>query len=269
MGTNVTGGAANTKGSYVALTASSGQETKDITLACLATTSFSWSAFLTDIATGAAASEVVVISNILMDNQGATSGNEGVKGWRVTLAIAASTRIAARCQTSDGADVCEIAITLTTTAGMPGLTSTTTIGTATGTSRGTQLDPGGTINTKGSWAQLSASTGAVTQWIMAMVANHSQGGAPASVRWCIDIGTGAVGVDVALIPDMRFAAGGTTIVLAPNSYSMLTYIVASTRIAARASASNNTATVRLIDVAAVLGVAPSEAGGGGQVSCVF
>jgi hypothetical protein len=135
------------------------------------------------------------------------------------------------------------------------------------------VDPGASINTKGStYSEMTSSSSAITQSLTCM---FSMGGntAPQTFLAAVDISTGAGGAEVVLVPDLRLSgrdlvAGSGVLMVAPRSYTMLTYIAASTRIAVRASSNINDATDRLFDVALVAGTAPAE-GSGGEVSHVF
>lgn len=263
-GTTLTAaGSSHTKGSYTAFTASSSFAAQLVSLFALITSNQATD-YLFDIATGAGGAEVVVIANLALTHLGTTT-SPGVYGeWSVPLAIASSTRIAGRCQCSTASDVVELALTLVASNGAVGCTSTETIGADTSTTTLAQVDPGGTANTKGAYTQLSASTGIVYQVIMPIIHEiaHNTSG---SVRWALDIATGAGGAEVVLIPDLRLKSNTTWLINGPASYTFLTYIAASTRIAARASCSVNTATLRLCNVGAVGAVAPAESGGGSGV----
>ncbi len=263
-GVTITANASNnTKGSYTQLVASTPFACQMIQVSIQAGTSAADITYLLDIATGGAGSETDIVANLLVDNQNTISANESVRQFIVPIAIASGVRLSARCQCSTGSDTLEIAVTLISTNGAPGLTSAVTVGASTGTSRGTQIDPGGTANTKGSWVQMVASTASTYQWLMLMMDNFGQTSPAASARWAIDIGTGGAGSEVVLVPDLRVARGTTPIVCAPTMYPILTYIPSGTRVAVRASCSINTATSRLFDAAIVFGVAPVESGSGG------
>lgn len=255
----------NTKGSYVQFIASSpfaaAQEFVKLTTQPSATQNI-----LVDVATGAAASEVVVIANIAASQAG-TITTTTAGAWQFSLTIAASTRIAMRMQSTIGGNTCAATITLIATGGMVGLSNTETIGVSTSTSLGTQIDPGGTANTKGSYSQISASTGLVYQYLALILSNPGHGNL-SGAAWCMDVATGAAASEVVLIPDLRMdgvSAGAATVeIAAPTGWSLITYIAASTRIAVRASCSINTATTRLFDASIVGGPAsPESAGGGG------
>lgn len=260
-GNNVSANAsANTKGSYVEFVASSPFACQKIIVFALGATNSS-GAHLFDVAIGAGGAEVVKIANITGQHFGTTSSNAMHGQWMFPFAIAGSTRIALRTQSNIGSHTLEIAVTLVASSGAVGLTSTETVGVDTTTSFATTVDPGGTASTKGAYAQLSASVGSTWQWVFILTTNiaHGQSG---GIRWAIDFAIGAGGAEVVLIPDLRAHGATTWLIPSPTGYWVLTYIASSTRIAVRASCSINTATARLIDIAAIGGIAPSEGGSG-------
>ena len=92
----VTGGAANVKGSYAQIIASTSKRAIAITV--IAQNSSSGAPYAIDIATGGAGSEVVLIGNILLRIED-TLGDARTASFPVL--IPAGTRIAARCQERD------------------------------------------------------------------------------------------------------------------------------------------------------------------------
>jgi hypothetical protein len=251
-------GANNTKSAYVQAVASAPFTSNQAIIHWQFTQSLSRTCLL-DIATGAAASETVVVPNLLNEGNAGSTSWVG-KSWDLPLSIPMGSRIAARYQINDitggltpnsGPQ-----ITLSAGGGRPGITSFTNYGAATSTSRGTQVDPGGTIDTKGSYSQMTASTAAVSQSITLCMTGIGNT-APTSSRWKIDIATGAAASEVVLIPDLLYTAAGTVFRYQGSGQTFPTYIPASTRIAVRASSGINDATDRLIDVAVVVGTAPA------------
>lgn len=246
-GTAITAsGSANTKGSYAEFVASTANATNylDWKISFSSTTNGS---FLVDIATGAAASEVVLIPNILAEGIATSSARaNGLYGpWLVD--IASSTRVALRCQASTGSMAVGVSsLGLWNAGDTDGATGYAAYGVSTATSEGTTIDAGGSANTKGSYAELTASSGAVTQQLTLITSIRNTGAV--STRWAIDIATGAAASEVVLIPDVRRSIGASLNHLYPRSNTWLTYIANSTRIAARASCGTSDATDRLIRV---------------------
>lgn len=113
---------------------------------------------LIDIGTGGAGSETVVAANIPVGfRQVAAAGNQGVV--HLPLHIASGTRVAVRAQSAMLSQSVTVRLGLTNSA--PGHTSPTTIYDLcanTATSRGVDLTVPGSLNTKGNWVDLVAST---------------------------------------------------------------------------------------------------------------
>lgn len=265
-------GSTNTKGSYTELVSATGFDSTMIEITVqVMTASATAPLYLLDIATGGAGSETVVIPNLLVEKESA-SASSGVNGARyvLPLAVANGTRVAARCQSTTAGAVMQVVITLWTAGGCPGITSFTNAGANTSTSGGVQIDPGGSANTKGAYAQLTASTTSVAQWVLIM---YTLGGnsAPSTARWYIDFATGAAASETVLIPDSPLSLGfGSGVWFAsPRSRGFVTYVPASTRLAMRASCNITDATDRLIQAAVLYAPAPSEPSGSGGGAWAF
>lgn len=260
-GTTVTAaGSANTKGSYTQLVASIGVTTNRVTVTMTHIDEIDGLQMLIDLATGAGGAEVVQIPNLGTDN--AEGGGSGIGCITIPWEIPIGTRVAARCQASSMSAIVALALTCCATGGMRGVTTMTNYGANTADSGGTQVDPGGTANVKGSYAQLSASTSGLLQWALLDVT----GGGDStflSVGWAVDLATGSGGAESVLWSDVR--CGRRDVQVSAFNYAgrlqgFLTYIAAGTRIAARASASQNDASARKIDVSLIGGQAPQTGG---------
>lgn len=253
--------AAHTKGTYAQFVASTTFASNSVHVEVPQTVA-SANGFLFDIATGAAASEVVVIPNILAEGCSTSTSLCGAESLAFNLSVAGSTRLSARCQCTTGGLTMAVALTLIAAGSVPGITSFTNDGANTATSTGVSIDPGGTANTKGAYTQLSASTGAVTQFYALSMTTGSNTTRANDAIWAIDLATGAGGAEVVLVPDLRSSSGTGGLVLmltmVPRAYSDMIYIAASTRTALRASCSTNNATDRLFKAAMLSGTAPSE-----------
>lgn len=117
-------------------------------------------------------------------------------------------------------------------------------------SGGTSVDPGGTVNTKGSWAQLTASTDNDISWLMIAIGNArlSRTGA---VHGLLDVGIGAGGSEKIILPDLPHRTGTTSDMNKPGPSLFGPFAVeipAGTRLAARRQADSNNATDRLVDI---------------------
>ena len=250
-------GSANVKGSYAQISASIGFTCNAIYLDCYGGNSQN-DEYKLDFATGAGGAETVVIPDITLT---LANGDPTEKGSRrFPLAIASGTRVSARVACTTGSRNLRCALTIMAAGGVAGI-STFIVGGP------TAIDPGGSANTKGSYAQLFASTSAVLQWLsigMATAALSTIG-----TSWYADVATGAGGAEVVLIPDINAVIGVSNGAIHHCFHEMLTYIAASTRIAVRASSDNTSAGTRGFDATLIGGTAPSESSGGGAFSAAY
>lgn len=259
IGSTVTADASNNvKGAYTELTASSAFECNRIKFIAPGL-SATVVRFLFDLATGAGGGETVIIGNIAAEGTSTGAATYGRGVYPFDLEIAASTRIAVRCQCTTGGTTANVAITLIAAGDSQGPTTYTTYGADTSDSGATAVDPGGTVDTKGSYVELASSTSALIQFL-ALIVTYGHGGVPALLEsWCFDLATGAGGGETVLIPDLRFGQAATGIssapILQPRSYGMRSYIAASTRVATRCSSTNNSAGARVLDAQLIGGTA--------------
>lgn len=273
VGTTLTAsGSTHTKGSYAELVASLGFTANTVDVVVTATDATSGRRYLFDIATGAGGAEVVVVPNLYAEGESAASAGYGAGIYPLRLAVASGTRVSARCQSQTGSATMAIAVTFSAAGGVAGCASYTAYGTDTANTQAVgQVDPGGTADTKGSYLELTASTGIVIQELLAVM-QRGPAASTAGATWAIDIATGAGGAEVVLIPDLRHVVGanaGSNTASQPRSYRFPTYIASSTRLAVRASCSINTANSRLRDVVLYGATAPSESGSSGSGAWAF
>lgn len=262
---------ANVKGIYAELTSSSGFECNEIDFHIRAAGATGQArAILADLATGAAASETVIIPNVPSDsNSDSSAAAEG----RLTLplTIASGTRFAWRIQVNSTTNNTANAwLSLRAAGDTDGPTSYANYGADTSDSGATQVDPGGTADTYGGYSQVTASSGLVGQILALMITK--QAAVPNQVLlWAVNIATGAAASEVVLIADtpFQYQASSTVDAGVQSRYrTFLTYIASGTRIAVNASCNSNSNPARLIDVAILLATAPSESGGGGSSGTV-
>ena len=228
--------AANTKGSWVELSATTTYDTAQIIV---------WfkrqgtQNFLIDIGIGAAGSEVVLVPNLhIASVLGITTPNLCFS-YSCPIAVPKGVRLAARCQ--DGAGSLTIQIGVTLIAASPfnrGYQRAETIGTV-NSILGANIDAGATANTKGSWGQISAATSFDYKALIPVV--YSQSNAPASDQdGLVDIGIGAAASEVVVLPNLPFSAES---VAGNRSATALPltgiYIPSGSRVAARAQCSTN------------------------------
>jgi hypothetical protein len=247
-GLAVTGSAsAHTKGSYVQLIASTAEEYSGLML------TFGSSSICTgllDIAIGSAGSEQDIVPNIMFQT-GVIGGLAGSATF-LPLRIPAGSRIAARLQTVAGGSQVVRFCLLGFTGGYssrPPLGRATTYGVNTGTSRGTSIDPGASANTKGSFAQIVASTANNIRALM--ICLGSQGNpAPTSTNWLIDIGIGPA-TEKVLVANLFMNSHLASGLFMPSHYFLPVSIRAGTRVAARAQCGSTDPTDRLFDISLI------------------
>jgi hypothetical protein len=127
--------------------------------------------------------------------------------------VPAGSRISVRCQDNFGSSTAFVSGLLVAGgfAGQPPLNTVTAYGANTATSTGVTADAGGTANTKGAWAQITAATTAAMKAIMVSGIRAAPGTAQvADYAHLVDIGVGASGSEQVLIPNMVFQASLTT-----------------------------------------------------------
>lgn len=251
----ITGGTSNTKGSYGELTSSSAFECNSVRLAVTESTAIA-QRILIDLATGPGGSETVVVPNIVAANPSGGAARHAGQVFELPLTVPSGTRIAARHQSSQGAQNLFVALTLIAAGDTPGVSAFTAYGADTSTSGGVSVDPGGSANTKGSYAEVTSSTTAVVQFLMLCLTCGGNSN-PSASQWAVDLATGPGGSETVLIPDLR-TNGSAGDAPRLRAYSLLTYIPASTRIAVRASCDITDATDRVLQVGLIATTAPPE-----------
>lgn len=241
----VPGGTVHTKGSWVQLIASTSFAADGIVVKA-AIVLVAVGQHLTDIGIGAAASEQVLLPDLF--SQWATLPSPAL--YVLPIRIPAGTRISARTQSN--ATTSQIVVSGQIFQGgwdMPRLGRLTAYGVNTADTGGTQVDPGGTIHTKGSWSELVASTAHRTRHL-----SIAFGGQNNLVRTTanqlLDVGIGAGGSEVVLIPNIFVYQNLSTDSFHPLVTQYPCDIPAGTRIAVRAQSSITDATDRLFDVMA-------------------
>lgn len=201
--------------------------------------------FLVDIGIGAGGSEQLIINNLHVDPRGFC-----VHAFPFPISIPVGTRIAARCQSTVGSAGCRVALTLLSHGFLGGVKPNvvTTYGAATGTTGGTQIDPGATANTKGAYSELTAATTAPIRELLVSVGNRSNT-ALALAGYLLDIAIGAAASEQVIIPNLPITAGSLSNEFAPHVFPPLSVnIPTGTRLSARAQSTTNNATDRLFDV---------------------
>lgn len=232
LGTTITSnGAANTKGNYAQLIAATANDA-DGFIVEFTRSNVANQSFLVDLATGGAGAEVVLVANMMM--RADELGNVGYSFY-VPKAIAAGTRLAMRCQDSNGGSsiIGEVLLVRGGLAERLTCATVATYGAETGDSTGTGVDPNDTANTKGTWAQITAATSSEIDAI-AVIAGCSS--APAgNLDLLYDIGTGAAAAETVVVANLALQYRASQKNVSPVAFSPLPLsIPAGTRIAMRA-----------------------------------
>jgi len=202
LGTAVTSGAANTKGSWAELSASIPNDVIGFWL-CFQYPE-TWR-YMVDVGVGSGPS--TLISNIYWHIR---PNSVSTHMW-IPLALPAGEALSLRCQ-SGGASRVIYATVLAQRSGFCAarpLALSDTYGCTTATTVGVSVDPGGTINTKGSWTEITSSTTNELRAITLMVGNGSDSTTPtiSNMAWLCDIGVGSAGNEVAIVGNLPLFAG--------------------------------------------------------------
>ena len=249
--TSVTSGAANTKGSYAELLASSTVDAHSIIIYVSETASTNIESFLIDIAIGAAASEQVIVPNFQYNQRG-LYGEEVAAVIRLPYPIPASSRVSARCQSATASGVVRVAVFLISGRSEDVIGKIYDYGTLTASSAGTSVNAGGTINTKGSWTELVASSAELKG--MFVTVGPIAGGAQ-DAGFFIDIGLGAAASEQVVIPNLHVWVETDGAIMSQSVWPIFWVPAPSgSRISARVQCTTADATYRILRIA-VYGVA--------------
>lgn len=249
LGTTITApGSNNTKGSYSQLIATAPFDVGGMLVSGYFSHASGTVHGLADIAIGAAASEQVLLPNLLFHRT--SSSGKPTPPVLFPCSIPAGSRIAARYQASSGSgSILQLAATLLPAGGAYPIRSgvCTVHGAVTATSKGTQVDPGGSANTKGAYAQLVASTVRHSRWAVLTVSEDAAAAGLAS--WMLDLAIGAAASEQIVVPNILFtgyqdnqAALGVHRVFIPLA------LPAGSRVAVRAQSTNTASTFRELSV---------------------
>jgi hypothetical protein len=262
---NPVSGAANTKGAYVQVTASTPYASSRLFLIFEFGTTGTQRYYLIDLATGAAGAETVVVANLAVHVDLEQIASAFIP---VNVDLPAGTRVAMRVQCSTATSGITAHVYLENRA-IASLANPATYGTDLTTSRGTSIDPGGTAATKGSYVQLSASTSSRIDTAVLCVTHDPTATISTGLRWAIDVATGAAGAETIVIPDITIAGNAITTATRPGVMYFPVAIAAGTRVAVRCNCNVNTANIRKICVTLVgMQEPPAAASGASAVAYV-
>jgi hypothetical protein len=202
--------------------------------------------FLVDLGIGASGSERVLVGDILV---GCGGGGRDFSQFYCPIPIPAASRLSARIQCSAASKTLMLGLLVlgAVPALWPRLARTITYGAVAGTSRGTQLDPGGTANTKGAWTEIAAALTNPVKWLIGCVSR--QGDATAATAFFrLDIAVGAAGVERVVVPDMLFYIAASSDELMPRFFALPCALASGLRLAARCQSDQGAAGDRELDL---------------------
>lgn len=245
--TITTGGTPNVKTSWTQLVGSTPYDMNMIELFITITNAAN--SLLLDIGIGSGGSELVVVNNIL-----AAGASQVSHVLRLPLFIPAGSRVAVRAQGAMATEQIRVSFTGWFENTTPNGAWTETYGANTGDSGGTLIDPGGSSNTKGAWVELTAATAIPIKFLILCI-GHAEDTTRSTGGRTVDIGYGAAGSEIVLVPDIALiSSSGTDNVTPLFNGAYVVDIPAGTRLAVRAQCSFNTANDREFD-ATLIGVA--------------
>lgn len=254
QGTSISCGT-NAKGSWAQLIASTAFD-GDLLLIQVSgdTATFITASMLFDIGIGAAASEQVVVPDVLFaTDQWCANGSATML---VPCKVPAGSRIAARGACTDagtGLRITAHVINIGMGAYYPQGGKIVSYGSASADSGGTSVDPGATANTKGAYAQITASTSEDLRGVVLCMGNQNVSHTT-TCNGLLDIAIGGAGSEVIVIPDFHYGVDTNAEMWLPIFSPLIPVCIPSgSRIAARAACSINTASIRLMDVV-IMGV---------------
>jgi hypothetical protein len=260
---SATSGTPHVKGAYAQVTASTAFASSRLLVSGIASSVVNLRILL-DIATGAAGSETDVVSNLLFfADSDVISGAVAI----LSVDIPAGTRIAIRCQSTTSGATFLVQLAQDSRA-IGSLTAPVTYGVTTITTLGTQLDPGTTINTKGAYAQLTASTTARLDTLLVCVTfdNTLTTAVPGGTSWHVDVATGAAGSEVVVLPDLYLFANVLADAARPMMLQFPLVIASGTRLAMRCDCTRNGSSDRFLRATLVGMQEPATTGGATSVA---
>ena len=242
----------NTKGSYATVSGATPVEAVRVIVSLweVSRAAVTNRDFLVDLSTGGAPDEVVLFGNLAVSS---TQTHAGHARYDFPCLIPAGTVLRARVQSTATNATLYISVILISGTGVA--RTVTTYGADTTDSGGTNVDPGTTINTKGLWAEITPSCAAMEAVIVRFgnaAATLGLGTLRANGRnFFVDVGTGALGAEVAVLENLSLHQDGASSFLTPDLSPLIPFTApAATRLVARAqmNGANPTATDRQFDL---------------------
>lgn len=254
----IVSGTADAFGDYVELISSTTEDSKWVILDLCAVTTNGGRSSIVEIAVGAAGAETGLFKAYIPH---CTSSESGKTKIAVPASVASGSRVSIRVKsnvqsTSVYANVCLASYDMWGTS-----TQNEFIGE--NGSKGVVIDPGATINTKGSWVEITPATSHDYDYIILFMGND-QNAADSNFRFLVDVATGSAGSETVLLENI-FQSSDTLEGGHGVAHPFFVSIPSGTRISARAQCSGNDATDRLLDIS-ILGVNMNSSGGGAPIT---
>lgn len=241
-------GSANTKGAWADLGSATGFSYEAITVWCYRGSSAA--DYLLDIGISDGSNRFVLIADLHM--AGAKLAVEYGFHLTIPVRVPAGAQLSARVACSTLGATLDVGVVghASGVAGVPGFSRSVALF-APATSRGIAVDPGGTANTKGSWAEITASSPERVAAMYGLVGFNGDIARASVASLLLDIGIGAATAEYVLYPNMHISWGATRDgpSICPRIPPFAAAIPAGTRIAARAQCGIITVGDRTIDLA--------------------
>ena len=242
----VPSGTAHVKGGFTELLASTGFSYTNLLIGF---SSRDNDVAIVDIAIGSAGNEEVILHDLLVDLSTDTSRFDS-QSTMLPVSIPAGTRISGRVQagsTTTNGPAAKFIGFGGSLSESSALSQSNAEGINLGTTRGTQVDPGATVNTKGAYSQLTASS---TKDYKGFFLTLDQNGntAPAAAHFLIDIAIGGAASEQIILPEYWRQSDTDDVPGAHFSPFFPIAIPIGTRIAARAQSTTNDATDRIFNI---------------------
>lgn len=236
-----TPGAANSKGAWLQLIASSQAASRIL----ISAESSGLADCLVDIGVGGSGSEQVIIPDLLFSGR-----SELFNGFGFDISIPAGTRISARYQVHNVSFTLYTVVMLLNGHFLSGSPHNKVIayGPDTSDSGGLAVDPGGTANTKGSYSELTSSSTRRIRKLHIALGNRANN-VRSFANFLLDIAIGAASSEQVIIADIPLLGTQNELIASNIGTSFSVDIPAGTRIAARCQCSITDATDRVLDLA--------------------
>lgn len=240
---NVTSGSGvSTKGAWTELVAALPKAIRGFDVYLIGAEVGIW--FACDVGIGAAGAERVIAPDLLHQTFNDFNGEGRI--YRFPYALPAGARLSMRAQTHQSAPKvvrCALVGHVASSAeGPQGAQRIVQYGLNLGTTFAVSVDPGGTAAVKGAWVTLAAATTAPIRRLMLSVVPVS---AVVFMAWNADIGVGAAGAEVVLVPDIPFGAADIGKAILPPVHTFDVSVPAGARLSVRAACESNSNPARI------------------------